>query len=281
MNGKNVRSIEEEKLALERFRAERELELKREELSLARERLKAETKRRSISPITATVFAALLGLIGTTLGVFLQGRSNTELERRKFELSLISRAFETSDQNSAANYLQFIAQTGLVEDQGLRNAIAGFVKKPDTIPSLPTTICENLEFDLATGTLNGLPATASQEDVKRVLPCWTGDTPDGSGFNYGGGVFFTNHNFYFYTGQDFIEVRSGFRGSVSPPLLGEKMEAVRSRIGEPRVTSDGTDTWYFEGKYGCLRLEFENGVVRDLAVHYKSCDDSKAYEKGD
>ncbi|HNA22555.1 MAG TPA: caspase family protein, partial [Agitococcus sp.] len=84
--------------------------------------------------------------------------------------------------------------------------------------------CERIVFDLDKGTLNGLKATASQQEVKNALPCATGDTPDGESYNYGGGVFFLNHNFFMYTGNNFIEVRRDFTGTVSPNLLGASKE---------------------------------------------------------
>jgi hypothetical protein len=273
MNEANERSMEEEKLALERFRIENELALAREKLTLERERLDGEINRRSISPVTATVFAALLGVLGTTFGIFWQGRTNTQLKRRKFEYSLVQRAFEIRDQGTAANFLSFMAQTEVVEDSALRLAISKYIEKPQLIPFLPTSACEKLTFDLNTGTLNNLPPTASQEQVKRFVPCWTGDTPDGSDFNQGGGVFFTNHDFYFYTWRRYIEVRLGFNGSVSPSFLGEKAEVLRINLGEPRTIAEHPEDWYFERKYGCLRVEFKDNIVHELAAHSEKCDE--------
>jgi hypothetical protein len=40
-----------------------------------------------------------------------------------------------------------------------------------------------LGFDVRSGTMNGLAPTASQEEVKKYFPCFTGDTADGEIFN--------------------------------------------------------------------------------------------------
>lgn len=67
--------------------------------------------------------------------------------------------------------------------------------------------CGNLYFDLKKGTLNDLKPDAPMYLVKSKLPCFTGETAEGSDINYGGGVFYINHDFFFYTHKDYI--RSG------------------------------------------------------------------------
>lgn len=64
------------------------------------------------------------------------------------------------------------------------------------------------------------------EKVKEKFPFFTGATEDGAGYNCGGGVFFLDHDFYFYTGRDYLEIRNDFRAKASMSLLGEtKAEA--------------------------------------------------------
>ena len=129
--------------------------------------------------------------------------------------------------------------------------------------------CERIVFDLDKGTLNGLKATASQQEVKNALPCATGDTPDGESYNYGGGVFFLNHNFFMYTGNNFIEVRRDFKGSVTPNLLQQSQELVVARYGQPAFTRRGD--YFYTMAYGCLQFTFNNGFVDEIDVHYQQC----------
>ncbi len=70
--------------------------------------------------------------------------------------------------------------------------------------------CTSLTLDLLTGTLNGIRPDDSQEKIKQVLPCYTGETEEGDWANYGGGIFYLKHDMYFYTHRDYIEVRDGF-----------------------------------------------------------------------
>ncbi len=142
------------------------------------------------------------------------------------------------------------------------------------LPDKTTNDCRSVVFDLDKGTINGIKPTVSQDDVRAALPCFTGSTPDGDRlngmlYNYGGGVFFNNHNFYFYTGLDFIEVRSDFTGTVSPNLLGASKERVNGAYGRPTLTSNGS--YFYMMSYGCLQFELRNNVVYEIRSHYQDC----------
>ncbi len=142
------------------------------------------------------------------------------------------------------------------------------------LPKTTTNSCSEIVFDLDTGTINGIKPTVSQEDVKAALPCFTGSTPDGDRlngmlYNYGGGVYFNNHNFYFYTGSDFIEVRSDFTEKVSPSLLGASKERLNGAYGRPTLTSNGS--YFYMMSYGCLQFELRNNAVYQIRSHYQDC----------
>jgi hypothetical protein len=139
----------------------------------------------------------------------------------------------------------------------------------------PDGACGNLSLDLTTGRMNGIAPTASQDEVKKAFGCFTGSTADGQSFNYGGGVFFLNHDFFFYTGRDFLEVRKRFAGRLSLPLIGATSSAVRKLVGEPDFVATGGRSWLFTRPYGCLWLELEGDTVAQIDVHYQSCDDTR------
>jgi hypothetical protein len=134
--------------------------------------------------------------------------------------------------------------------------------------------CDNLYVDLERGTLNGLSVGAAQKDIKTALPCFTGDTPDGSEFNCGGGVFFIDHDFYFYSGQDYIEIRKNFKGTVSVDILNKSPEQVTKILGMPdyhetvRKWDETVRTHYFyKRKYGCFSIVFIKGKSLKVAIH--------------
>jgi hypothetical protein len=142
------------------------------------------------------------------------------------------------------------------------------------LPETTTKSCSQVVFDLDKGTINGIKPTVSQEDVKAALPCFTGSSPDGDRlngmlYNYGGGVYFNNHNFYMYTGKDFIEVRSDFTGTVSPSLLGASKERLNGAYGRPTLISNGS--YFYMMSYGCLQFELRNNAVYEIRSHYQDC----------
>jgi len=143
------------------------------------------------------------------------------------------------------------------------------VPSPEAVSSVTSYSCEDLNLNLQSGKLNGLSPTTSQNGVKQAFPCFTGETKEGELYNYGGGVFFLKHDFYFYTYRDFIEVRSNFHGNVSPNLLGNDRKTALNIFGNPQYSLPAFD--FYQTSYGCLRLNIENGKIRQIGVHYKAC----------
>jgi serine/threonine-protein kinase len=125
--------------------------------------------------------------------------------------------------------------------------------------------------DLAHGTVNGLSPDASQEEIKEILPYFTGSTPETDEMNHGGGVFFTQREMYFYTRLDMIEIRRAFRGEVRPPVLGAMKWKAVELLGEPLATHD--DAIYYSRRYGCVRLELDGDAVKEIDISAKPCSD--------
>jgi hypothetical protein len=137
--------------------------------------------------------------------------------------------------------------------------------------------CDKLIADLKKGTLNGLKPTATQAMVTKKLPCSTGSTEDGSEFNCGGGLFFLKHDFFFYSGRDYIEFRAKFKGKLSIPVLGKlKDDAVKLlKMGKAvRTEQDEEDTYlFFKTRYGCVVLKITDDKVKAVAMHAKPAAD--------
>ncbi|MDX2306399.1 MAG: hypothetical protein NW226_26555 [Microscillaceae bacterium] len=142
--------------------------------------------------------------------------------------------------------------------------------------------CENLFFDLEKGTLNGLQLGAQQKDIKNALPCFTGDSPDGAEYNCGGGVFFLGHGFFFYSGQDYIEVRSNYLGKMTNEIMHRSPQEIEQGLGYPDRQEnvrkwDGTQRihYFYKRKYGCLSVVFVDKKVVRVAAHATSVNETK------
>ncbi len=141
--------------------------------------------------------------------------------------------------------------------------------------------CKNLFADLEKGTMNKVSPSTSMEKVKKKLPCFTGDSEEGSVFNCGGGIFYLNDDFFFYTGRDYIEIRSGYKGGISDDVLGKDVSTIKSKYGEPDKQLKGDDgtIFLYKKKYGTLRLYFsEDGRVKEIGMHAVNPKDIKLCE---
>lgn len=138
--------------------------------------------------------------------------------------------------------------------------------------------CDNLYFDIYAGKINGIAATASPAELKRYFPCFTGESPEGpKEVNEGGGVFFINHDFYFYTYRDYIEVRTNFNGNVSHDLMGAATKKVTEVLGKPAYADDEEFPpsrkirYFYRTSYGCLAIYATDGEVDQIRAHYRPC----------
>jgi hypothetical protein len=168
-----------------------------------------------------------------------------------------------------------------LKEIGMRNQLLGFMlfmsllgcstTKPST-QKVYKTDCSELVVDLKKGTLNNLPATESMENIKQKLTCFTGDTEEGEEtFNCGGGVFFLNHGFFFYTYKDYIEVRENFKGVVSPQIMGVSILELKKHIGTPAKIISQSGTYFYKMPYGTLRVELDSQEkVREIGLHHSN-----------
>lgn len=131
--------------------------------------------------------------------------------------------------------------------------------------------CDNLYVDITKGTLNGLSPKVSQDEVKKVLSCFTATKPDGSAADCGGGVFFAKHYFFFYTGADNINIRKGFTGKCSAELIGVTEKKVTELLGKPEGElndNEGAKFVFYKTSYGCIVVAIdEKGNVSEFFMY--------------
>src|SRR6185503_4043311 len=101
------------------------------------------------SPLTLAIITGIIGLIGAGVANVLQTRSNLQLERQKFESSLMLKAIETGKPEAAAKNLLFLVKVGLINDAS--GKIASLESRPEDAPVLP----------VAPGAVVPVPRTAS------------------------------------------------------------------------------------------------------------------------
>jgi hypothetical protein len=128
--------------------------------------------------------------------------------------------------------------------------------------------CRKISANLNSGTVNGLKPTALPADVKKKLPCFTGESAEGGNINCGGGVFYLNNDIYFYTGRDYIEMRGSFSGTTSPSVLGFTRDELVILFGKADRVVDGGRVLIYTKPYGSLRLVFNmEGRCAEVGIH--------------
>lgn len=98
-----------------------------------KERTKKKFWDTQIAPI---ILSAIFALIGTGIGALIQGRANSQLEKEKFQASLILRMLETNDQKKAASNLNFLIKAGLIQNYLLQEKLAKIITDSSAIPTL-------------------------------------------------------------------------------------------------------------------------------------------------
>jgi putative chitinase len=146
--------------------AKLDLEIKQTELAIKQAELKSKLNEKpqtqpqaqpqrtsAASPLTLAIITGMIGLLGAGVANLLQTRSNLQLERQKFESSLILKAIETGKPEAAAKNLLFLTRVGLINDASGR--IAALESKPEDAPVLP----------VVSGAVVPVPRTASAAQV--------------------------------------------------------------------------------------------------------------------
>lgn len=115
--------------SFERYKLDEELKIKREELDLKKQEL--QRPRRIPEGLTL----AMVGLLGTVVGVILQGRNSINLEEKKMQASLIIEAIKTGNPKDATNNLELLVRLKLIDDKD--GYISNLSRQPDSVPVLP------------------------------------------------------------------------------------------------------------------------------------------------
>ena len=168
MSESDERELEEtsksSKLKLENDILRLELQLKEKELELKLKEFEEQDKKkdswwRNANPLVVAIIAALIGFLGNSFVTYLQGWNNLVLEREKLssslqieneerQTSLILKAIETGDQETAAKNLVFFINVGFLQDpEGKILAFASNLENTEDIPVLP--VQSNIDPEVA------------------------------------------------------------------------------------------------------------------------------------
>jgi hypothetical protein len=130
-------SLDREKWEVENKFRERELAIKEGELELQRQDQKGSGWR---NPLVVAILAATAAAAGNAVVAVINGHLERDLEAQKSEQTRILEMIKTGDPDKAADNLDFLLKTGLIDDAGRAQRIQRFLdsRTPGNGPSLPT-----------------------------------------------------------------------------------------------------------------------------------------------
>src|SRR5712692_215741 len=108
-------SFDREKWDIERGFRERELAIKEGELELHHKEQAGSGWR---NPLVVAILAATAAAAGNAVVVVVNGRLQCDLESQKSEQTRILEMIRTGDPDKAADNLEFLLKTGLIDDPG-------------------------------------------------------------------------------------------------------------------------------------------------------------------
>jgi hypothetical protein len=117
-----------------------------------------------------------------------------------------------------------------------------------------TTSCPNMVVNILDGNVDGLPPNATAGQVKTMFPCFnrTANT-------CGETIFYDDRKISFYTGRGYVEIREGFKGRLTLPLLGASRSGLFKWLGLPKIKDKTWDA--FQTQYGTL-IVYYNGASK-------------------
>ena len=115
-------------------------------------------------------------------------------------------------------------------------------------------VCPAIYVDILDGKINGLETDFTQGQIKKALPCYTTLEEENSSSKCGGLIAYKDKEVYFYTGRDYVEIRSNFKGKLSIPLMGAARNSLFKKLGHPKIKDQTWDA--YQTQYGTLILYF-------------------------
>ena len=133
-------------------------------------------------------------------------------------------------------------------------------------------VCNNFVVDVLGGKVNGVQSDFLQARIKKELPCFTSEEPDGTTAKCGAGVFYKDKDIYFYTTRKYIEIREKFQGKLTIPLMGAARNSLFKWLGNPKIKDVSWDA--YQTQYGTLVLHYNKAGKINLIQFSKLTTDA-------
>lgn len=135
-----------------------------------------------------------------------------------------------------------------------------------------TPVCGVFEVNVLKGTVNNVMPNFTAGEIKKKLPCFTGEEPEGKDSKCNGAVFYKDRDVSFYTYRKYVVIGAAFKGKTNIPVLGTKRNSLFNKLGNPQLKDPKWDA--YQTQYGCLILYYDaQNKVNRIIMSTKSTDE--------
>jgi len=132
----------------------------------------------------------------------------------------------------------------------------------------PKLACPPFTVDVMDGNVNMIYPKSAIVEIQTTFPCATDIVDENTGPKCGG-VFFKDKDIHFYTDRDYIEIGEGFKGKLTPALMGVSRTTLFKLLGTPKLKDPNWEA--FQMGYGTLVLYYNKaGKINKLQMSSKS-----------
>lgn len=140
-----------------------------------------------------------------------------------------------------------------------------------------TDACPVFTVDVLEGNINKIHPKSTSSEITRTFPCQTEveERIDSAGRCQG--VFYKNRGVSFFTGRNYIEVNSSFKGKMNPAIMGAAKGSLFSTLGHPKLKDIEWEA--YQTKYGTLIVYYSKANrINKIQMTTKSTDNIKLCE---
>ncbi|MBI1780953.1 MAG: hypothetical protein HYR66_06230 [Sphingobacteriales bacterium] len=135
-----------------------------------------------------------------------------------------------------------------------------------------TPVCGVFEVNVLKGSVNDVMPNFTAAEIKKKLPCFTSEEPEGKDSKCNGAVFYKDRDVSFYTFRDYIVIGPAFKGRTNMPVIGTKRNSLFNKLGNPQLKDPKWDA--YQTQYGCLILYYDaQNKVNRIIMSTKGTDE--------
>ena len=136
-------------------------------------------------------------------------------------------------------------------------------------------VCPTFRVDVLDGNINKIHSKSTVGEVTKMFPCFS-EIVDKDSMQCTR-VVYKEKGVSFFPGRNYIEIREGFKGTMTPAILGTSRGSLFATLGSPKMKDANWDA--FQTQYGTLVVYYnKGGKINKLQMSSRGTDSMKLCE---